>query len=117
MSEFVYLFRSTPEQQQQAMGTPERAQESMQAMLDWVRGLEAAGHLKDPGQPLATAGKVVRGADRAVTDGPYAEAKDIVLGFIIVEARDLEHAVALAADCPMVLGGAAVEVRPVAAMS
>lgn len=114
MSEFVYLFRSTLDQQRQAMGTPEDAQKSMQAMLDWMRRLEERGHLKSPGQPLEMSGRVLRGQERTVIDGPYAEAKDIVLGFIVVEARDLEHAVELAADCPMVLGGAAVEVRPVA---
>lgn len=59
-------------------------------------------------------GKVVRGAERTVTDGPYVEAKDIVLGFI--SARDMTEAVQLAGDCSMVLGGACVEIRPVATL-
>ena len=61
----------------------------MEAWSAWIRQLEASGHLKNRGQPLAPTGKVVRGAPAAVTDGPYAEAKDLVLGFIIVEARDM----------------------------
>jgi hypothetical protein len=113
MSEFVFLFRSTAEQNQQAMGTPEQAERSMQAFLEWMRELEAGGHLKNPGQPLAPTGKVVKGKGAIVTDGPYAEAKDIVLGYIVVEARDLAHAVELSKRCPMVVGGAMVEVRPV----
>ena len=52
MSEFVFLFRATESIRQEAMGTPERAQQSMQAWLGWMRELEAKGHLKDRGQPL-----------------------------------------------------------------
>lgn len=113
MSDFVYLFRATEAGQQAAMGTPEAAQRSMQAWLAWMRDLEAKGHLKNPGQPLEPAGKVVRGQKRVVTDGPYVEAKDLVLGFIVVEARDLEQAVELSTGCPIVEGGGSVEVRPV----
>ena len=116
MSEFVFLFRSTPEQNREAMGTPEQAQRSMQSFLEWMRELEAGGHLKNPGQPLAPTGKVVTGKGAIVTDGPYAEAKDIVLGYMVVEARDHAHAVELSKKCPMVVGGAVVEIRPVQQM-
>ena len=113
MSEFVYLFRATEAEQRTAMGSPERAQQSMQAMLAWFRDLEAKGHLKSPGQPLEPTGRVVRGPKPVVTDGPYVEAKDMVLGFSLIEARDLAQAVELASRCPMVVGGAIVEIRPV----
>ena len=78
-----------------------------------ARPLEAKGHLKEPGQPLNPDGKVVRGKKRMVTDGPYIEAKELVLGFIIVRARDLEQAVELSTGCPMLEGGGSVEVRPI----
>lgn len=113
MSAFVYLFRSTDEEAREAMGTPEQAQRSMEAFLAWMRGLEARGHLKDPGQPLERSGRVVRGKKKMVTDGPYAEAKELVLGFIVVEARDLAQAVDLAKGCPIVEGGGSLEIRPV----
>ena len=112
MSEFVFLFRCTDEERRAAMGTPEQAQQSMGSWLAWIRGLEAKGHLKNPGQPLDPDGKVVRGKT-AVTDGPYVEVKDMVLGFIVVEARDMAQAVELAVACPMAQGGGSVEVRPV----
>jgi hypothetical protein len=111
VSEFVYLFRATDAEQREAMGTPENAQRSMQAWLAWVRELEARGHLKNPGQPLDPAGKVVR--EKGITDGPFVEAKDLVLGFMIIEARDLAEAAHLATGCPIVRGGGSVEVRPV----
>jgi hypothetical protein len=113
MSDFVFLFRASEAGRNAAMGTPEQAQKSMQAWLAWIRRLEEGGHMKNPGQPLDPAGKVVRGRQRTVTDGPYVEAKDIVLGFIIVEARDAGQAVELARGCPMLEGDGSVEVRPV----
>jgi hypothetical protein len=116
MSDFVYLFRAEQGTRQQAMGTPERAQQSLQAWLAWMRDLEAKGHLKSPGQPLSTSGTVVRGRDKLVTDGPYVEAKDLVLGFIVVAARDNAEAIELAKGCPMLQGDCSVEVRPVEVM-
>jgi hypothetical protein len=116
MSEYVFLFRSNEDDAQRAMGTPERAQQSMQAWMKWIRDLEAKGHLKNPGQPLQRKGSVVRGKQRVVTDGPYVEAKDMVLGFMIVEARDLAHAAELAGGCPMLEGDGSVEIRPVATL-
>jgi hypothetical protein len=115
MSEFVYLFRSTEGEHREHMGTPERAQQSMQAWLGWMRSLEAGGHLKNPGQPLDRSGKVVRGGKGAiVTDGPYIEAKDLVLGYIVIEAADIDEAVRLSKDCPMLDGVGSVEIRPAA---
>ena len=113
MADFVYLFRSSEAGRREAIGTPERAQRSMQAWLTWIRGLEASGHLKHRGHPLESEGKVVRGQQKVVTDGPYVEAKDLVLGFLVVEAGDLAQAVELSKGCPIVEGGGSVEVRPV----
>jgi len=117
MSEFVFLFRSTEAQQGEAMGTPERAQRSLQEWLAWIRNLEAKGHLKHPGQPLEPTGKVVRGKKRVVIDGPYAESKDLLLGFIVIEARNLEDAVELSTGCPIVESGGSVEIRPVGTLT
>jgi hypothetical protein len=113
MSDFVFLLRSDEEAYQEAMGTPERAQQSLEAWVAWIKRLEAKNQLKNPGIPLERGGKSVRGKQLTVTDGPFTEAKDIVLGFIVVEARDLEHALELAKGCPLVLGGGGIEIRPV----
>jgi hypothetical protein len=51
-----------------------------------------------------------------ITDGPFAESKDIVLGFIVIEAEDLTEATDLASGCPMLDGDGTVEIRPVGAM-
>ena len=113
MSDFVYLFRISSAARQEAMGTPERAQQSMQRWLAWIRELEANGNLKQPGQPLEHSGKVVRGKQKMITDGPFTEAKDIVSGFLVVQARDAAHAAELAKGCPLLEGDGSVEIRPV----
>ena len=108
MSEFTYLFRggARPE-------SPEAMQQIMQKWSAWMKQLGAAGQLKNPGGPLERAGKVVKGQNKTVTDGPYAETKDIVGGFIVVEAKDIDHAVELSKGCPIFEVGGMVEVRPV----
>jgi hypothetical protein len=117
MREFVYLFRASLNEQREAMGTPERAQQSLQAWLAWIHELETKGHLKERGQPLDREGKVVRGSKKLVADGPFVEGKDVVLGFIVVTARDLDHAVELSKGCPMLAGNGSVEVRPVGTLA
>jgi hypothetical protein len=117
MAEFIFLYRRSAEMSQQSMGTPEQAQLSMQRWLAWMRDLDARGHIKDAGQPLDNTGKVMRGPSETITDGPYAESKDLVGGFTIVEAKDLAEAATLAKGCPILAGGGMVEVRPVLKMS
>ena len=105
MSEFVYLFRATEAEQREAMGTPEHAQKSMQAWLAWMRGLEASGHLKDPGQPLDRAGQGrPRRARRWSPTAPTPKPRTWSWASSSIEARDLAQAVELASGCPMLEG-------------
>src|SRR6266536_6584310 len=55
-----------------------------------------------------------RGGDVVTTDGPYAETKEALTGYYLIEAPDLEEAIAIAAQIPAAWNGA-VEVRPVIA--
>jgi hypothetical protein len=88
-------------------------QKRMHLWTAWMKELGDKGHLKNPGQPLEPTGKVVKGKQEIVTDGPYAEAKDIIGGYSIIEARDLEQATKLSSGCPAFEGGGLVEVRPI----
>lgn len=115
MPEYLMLYRNTAEARQAAMGSPERAQQSMQKWRSWMQDLTKKGYLKSPGQPLDDPGKVVR--KKAITDGPFTETKDIIGGYSILEAKDLDHAAQLASGCPIIEGGGSVEVRPVRQMS
>jgi hypothetical protein len=85
----------------------------MEKWAAWFKDLSEKGHLKDPGHPLAAAGKTVSGREKRVTDGPFAESKDVVGGYIVVEAADLNHAAELARGCPILEAGGTVEVRQI----
>jgi hypothetical protein len=108
MTQFTYLFRG-----RDTSASPEQMQKTMEQWVAWFKDLGAKGHLKDPGHPLEHTGKVVKGKQKTVTDGPYAETKDVVGGYILVEAKDLDHAVELSKGCPILEVGGSVEVRPV----
>jgi hypothetical protein len=66
--------------------------------------------------PTSTATTVrvqgARGGDAVTTDGPYAETKEALTGFYLVEASDLDEALKIAEQCPGAWDGG-VEVRPV----
>src|SRR5262249_44017049 len=77
--------------------------------VDYVESLRASGHLvlTHALQSARTAATVrVRKDQRQVTDGPFAEAKEVVGGFFLIEARDREEAVALASRWPSARLGA-----------
>jgi hypothetical protein len=111
MSEFIYLYRGGRRAE-----SPVEGEKQMQLWVSWMQDLDAKGHLKERGQPLEGEGKVVRGKQRSVTDGPYPESKDIVGGYSLIEARDLAHAAELAGGCPIFETDGLVEVRPVMKM-
>lgn len=111
MSEFLYLYRGGERPQ-----SPEQGEREMQKWVAWMKELGEKGHLKDRGQPLDSEGKVVKGKQKVVTDGPYAETKDVVGGYTVVEAKDLAHAAELSKGCPIFESGGLVEVRPVLQM-
>jgi hypothetical protein len=108
MSEFTYLFRG-----RKMSGSPEEMQQHFEKWAAWFKELAAKGHMRDPGHPLEATGKVVSGKQKIVNDGPYAEAKDVVGGYIVVEADDLAHAAELSKGCPILEAGGSVEIRPV----
>jgi hypothetical protein len=112
MSEFLYLYRGGDSGR-----SPEQMQQMMQKWMTWLQGLSDKGHIKDQGQPLEPTGKSVKGKQKSVTDGPFAESKDVVGGYTLIQARDLEQAVELSKGCPIFDVDGAVEVRPVMKMN
>ncbi len=111
MSDYLYLYRGGDSNR-----TPEDMQKTMEKWTTWLGDLGAKGKLKSGGEPLERTGKVVK-KRTTITDGPYAEVKDLVGGFSIVTAKDLDEAATLAAGCPIFDVGGFVEVRPILQMS
>ena len=90
--------------------SPEEIQQAIDAFYVWIDGLIQEGRMK-PGQRLATKGVVVSKA--GMTDGPFAEAKEIVGGYWFFVADSLEEAARLAAQNPCLACGLTYEVRPI----
>jgi hypothetical protein len=89
--------------------------ESMRDCLAHADELRQEGHLLESQmlEDVATAKSVrIRGGRQAVIDGPFAETKEVLGGFNLIEAADMDEAVRIAAQFPWAQTGC-VEVRPV----
>jgi len=95
-----------------AQPSPEQMQVYMKMYQDWVGGIAAQNKFAG-GKGLSTEGKVVKGS--IITDGPFAETKESLAGFIIVRAESFEDALSIAKACPILKGDSnnSVEVRKV----
>jgi len=111
MTEFGYFYRGY-----EAPASPEDMQKKTAKWMTWFKDLSEKGYVKSLGEPLQPIGKVVKGEKKQVTDGPYAEAKDVIGGYSIIMARNIDHALELSLGCPIFEDGGSVEVRPIAQM-
>jgi hypothetical protein len=93
--------------------TPKEMQERLQRYIDWSAKLRAEGRNRGSNE-LAGAGVILRGAPpTTVVDGPYAEAKEGIGGYYIINAADEAEAIEIARECPALVHGGAVEVRAI----
>ncbi len=109
MKDFMLIFTNNPNM---PTATPEQMQANMQLWFAWTEKLKAK-NLYVSGEALMPGGKMVQGKKAVVTDGPFAESKEIVGGYFIVKANSLEDAAELAKDCPDLPQDGKVVVREV----
>src|SRR5262245_58497036 len=101
MRKFLYVFRGGGYATQGVL-SPTEIQQHLAKWNAWTDGLLKAGrHAGGHVLEYPAAGKTLRGRDRVVTDGPYAESKDLVSGTLVVQAASLEEAAELARGCPI----------------
>lgn len=115
MKEFVLIFRSDylPE----VKFSPDEMQSMMKHWENWMGGIAAQNKLASSGNRLGSEGKSVKPGN-VVTNGPYAEIKEIISGFIVIRAGSIDEAAEIAKGCPLVVGGGGhVEVRDVIPMN
>jgi hypothetical protein len=108
-SEYLLLFRGTHWHQSLSA---EEIQKKLNRFALWFERLTSAGKIKSA-LPLVHTGKIVTGKS-AVMDGPFAESKEAIAGFFVIQAESLEEAVEIAKQCPALDYGQIVEVRPIA---
>ena len=89
--------------------------EEMQAELDkwgaWIGGIAAQGKLVAT-DALHNHGKIVTGSNHVVSDGPFIESKELVSGYMILQANDMDEALELSKGCPIYEIEGNVEIRP-----
>jgi len=94
--------------------SPEELRNVMNQCKAWFERLSADGKVKG-GQPLGREGATLSGKNgRVVSDGPFAESKEAIGGYMLLQAGDLEEAIAIAKGNPILAYGTTIEVRPVA---
>lgn len=107
MKEFLMLFRHIPNPDLMPEG--EALQAEINKWQNWIGGIAAQGKFVKSNE-LDYEGKIVN-AGKVITDGPYAEVKEIVGGYIIVKADNYDEAIEMAHGCPTLEYGGSVEVR------
>lgn len=101
-----------------AGATPADMAAMRETYAQFTREIVASGHFKGGEQlrPAATATSVrVRDGKPLMTDGPFAETREQLAGYYVIEARDLDEATAIAARIPGAKTGT-IEVRPIVTM-
>jgi Uncharacterized protein conserved in bacteria len=112
MEKFMLIFQGG----QMNAASPEEMQANMSKWMAWIDRLSKTNQYV-AGEPLLPGGKLVSGkAGKTITDGPYTEGKEVVGGFFIINANDMDDAVNIAKDCPTYETGGTVQVRQVMKM-
>src|ERR1700704_3183679 len=108
MEKFMLIFQGgmSPD------SSPELMQAQMGKWMAWIDKLNAAGKYV-AGEPLLPGGKLISGKKKTVTDGPYTEGKEIVGGYFVIKAANMDEAVKICDDYPDYEIGGTVQVRQV----
>ena len=115
MAQFMMLLHSEPPTE--GAYSPEEIQAVVQKYQEWSEKMGAAGKLAGGNKLANDAGKVLRGTDDiSVVDGPFAETKEVIGGYFILEAKDYAEAAELSKSCPHLAFGGAIELRQIEGM-
>jgi hypothetical protein len=107
MEKFMLIFHGG---MNPAESSPEQMQDNMNKWFAWVDQLTKSGKYVS-GEALLPGGKIVSGAAKTVTDGPFTEGKEVVGGYFVVNAASYDEAVAICNDYPDFVHGGQVQVR------
>ena len=111
MDKFIFLFRggmnaTTPAAEREAQN---------KKWYSWIESLNKKG-IYVGGDPLHPESKLLKGKKKTLTDGPFVEAKEMVGGYVIVHANNIDDAVEISKDCPIFEADGSLEVRQVLKM-
>jgi hypothetical protein len=110
MKEFMMIFKS---EINESFGPS--IQPNIEHWNDWIGGIAAQGKLAGANR-LSFDGKTLK-PNNVIADGPYAEVKEIIGGYLIVKATTIDEAMKLAEGCPILSHEGNVEVRSIIAVN
>jgi hypothetical protein len=112
MKEFMLLIRT--EGDHLLTLSPEGQQDHIQKVMVYIEDLMKRGKLKSA-QPLEQDGVIISGSKGKLKDGPFNESKEVVAGYFLVVAKDLDDAIQIAKNNPEFESSstARIEVRPI----
>lgn len=93
----------------------EQMQGNIQQWMDWFGGIAAQGKIVNTNR-LSFEGKTLK-PNNVIADGPYAEVKEMIGGYVVVKATNIDEAMKLAEGCPILNHGGNVEIRSVIPMN
>jgi hypothetical protein len=111
MANYLYIFRGG----NMPALSPQQMEDNMKQWGAWIGELSKTGNFK-AGDPLGDGARVVAGKKKSVTDGPFGETKDLVGGYLLVTAANLDAATELSRGCPIFERDGSVEIREVRSM-
>lgn len=108
MPNYILVLRDDPASF--ASLSPAEMEAIIMRYVEWRRSRTAAGQVLEGNKLQDGSGRVLSGG--TVTDGPFAEAKEVIGGYFVISAKDYDEAVAIASTCPHVDFGT-IEIREV----
>ena len=112
MTDFMLIIRG----KDPLLADAQKMQQRMDKYVQWMQKMMAEGRYKS-GQPLEeTEGRLLKNKEEVLTDGPFMEAKEIIGGFVIISANDINEAAEIARTCPL-LDDFQLEVRKLKTMA
>lgn len=111
MPNFMLLLNESSESWEKL--SADEKEKMMGKYMAFTESLQSSDRMRG-GDALAPGGNVLRVSNGEVVDGPYTETKEVLGGYYVFEAANLEEATKIARDCPALLHGGSVIVRPVA---
>jgi hypothetical protein len=111
MNQFLIIVRGSDH----SVASPEEMQKRMGLFGEWVQKVLDGRYVS--GAPLEEAdARLLKSRTEVVTDGPFIESKEMISGYVVIQARDIDEAVELTKQCPL-LGQFQLEVRKMKPMA
>lgn len=110
MKNFLLLLHEDMEQMQEL--SPKEMEALIGAHMAWAKKLAEEGYLV-AGDGLEETGIQIKGKDCVIKDGPYLESKEMIGGYYLLQAENMEGIIAIAKECPCHLWGGTTEIRPI----